>query len=117
MLASILCALALLMTETPFACNLKALTAAERQRHGVLSKQLAGAVVEQRELPNGYAFRVATDQLSATELAEWVVFEQKCCPFFGFEIQIEPEKGPTWLRLTGRAGVKDFIRAELGLKK
>src|SRR5437867_1223714 len=42
--------------EVPFACNLKALTRAERKRYDQLVQLLAQSVAEQRELPDGYAF-------------------------------------------------------------
>jgi hypothetical protein len=49
--------------------------------------------------------------IALAQLAEWISFERKCCPFFKFEIELEPESGPVWLSLTGRAGVKEFILA------
>jgi len=45
---------------------------------------------------------------------EFVANERLCCPFFGLAVEIEPEGGPLWLRLTGRDGVKPFIKAEIG---
>jgi hypothetical protein len=48
-------------------------------------------------------------------LAEFVGFERLCCPVFALTIEAEAERGPVWLRITGREGVKPFARAELGL--
>jgi hypothetical protein len=36
----------------------------------------------------------------------------KCCPFFEIDLNVEREQGGLWLRLTGREGVKQLIRAE-----
>jgi hypothetical protein len=47
-------------------------------------------------------------------LGDWVALERRCCPFFGFAIEVEPDGGPIWLSLTGDEGVKDFIRLEIG---
>ncbi len=47
--------------------------------------------------------------MALAQLAEWVSFERKCCPFFEFRIEVAPKSGPVWLSLTGRAGVKDFL--------
>jgi len=114
--------LALLMTalapagahaEEPFACNLNALTPSERNAHLDVSRRLLGAVQETRELPNGYAFRLPPDALVTA--AQWVSRERKCCPFFTFEIEVARSGGPVWLRLTGRDGIKPFIRSELGV--
>ena len=97
--------------ETPFACNLKAMNTEERKRYDRLSKVLFEAVEERRELPDGYAFRLA-NSISLSNAAEWADLESKCCPFFDFQLERRREQGPLWLRLTGRPGVKQFIREE-----
>jgi hypothetical protein len=71
-------------------------------------------VQEQRELPNGYAFRLPPALLTTT--AQWVSLERKCCPFFAFEIELSKHDGPLWLLITGSEGIKAFIRAELDLE-
>ena len=98
------------MTQSPLACNLQAFNTEEHQRYSGLTKQLRSAIVEERELDDGWAFRIGVERLSAVAIVEWIALEQKCCPFFGFEIRFEADGGPVWLHLTGRAGVKDFIR-------
>jgi hypothetical protein len=96
-----------------FYCNIDALTSAERTRHGTLSYALRKAVVEKAELPSGYGFRLAAQDVPL--VAEWVGYEAKCCPFFSFEMQLARDQGPLWLRITGSEGVKAFIKAEFGL--
>ena len=96
-----------------FACDLRALTSDERAQHAELAQQLLAAVQDRRELPNGYALRLpAGDWLAA---ARWAALERKCCPFFAFELTAAADGGPLWLRITGRAGAKGFMREELGL--
>jgi hypothetical protein len=97
--------------ETPFACNLNALTVEERKKYLQLSKTLFAAVEERRELQDGFEFRLASS-ISWAMAAEWVGFESRCCPFFDFQLEQKREKGPLSLRLTGRRGVKDFIKEE-----
>jgi ABC-type nitrate/sulfonate/bicarbonate transport system substrate-binding protein len=46
---------------TPLACDMTALSPEQRQRHAALSRQLAQATAEVKELPDGYAFRYETD--------------------------------------------------------
>jgi hypothetical protein len=41
-----------------------------------------------------------------------VAGEGLCCPFFDIDMHVEREGGSLWLRLTGRGGVKQFIRAD-----
>jgi hypothetical protein len=110
--------LLLMLWATPekdvFACNLRGLTQSERARHMALSKQLLGTVTEKKELDDGYAFRLSGDAL--VEAAEWVKYEHKCCPFFTLALeQARGDDGPLLLKVTGREGVKTFIRREFGL--
>ena len=118
LLAILLC-LALLgcakETGSPFSCNLKALTEDERRSYAELSRQLAAGVAESRELGNGYAFRL-DPALPLASAAQWMEFESRCCPFFDFKIEKAREGGAVWLHLTGRDGVKDFIRTEFGMQ-
>ena len=101
--------------ETPFYCNLNALSKAERDRHKQLTLKLAGAKVETKELADGYAFRLQEGMVSLSDLAEWTAYERRCCPFFDFEIELQRESGPLWLKLRGREGVKQFMRSEFGI--
>jgi hypothetical protein len=98
--------------ETPFICNLHALSSAQRAEHQGLTARLAESVLKTRELPDGYAFELDGSRLSIQELATWTDNERRCCPFFDFSLEWRRENGPVMLRLTGREGVKAFIRAE-----
>ena len=49
-----------------FACNVKGLTQAEHQRHSELTQVLLKSVLEKRELPNGYGFRLERSLLATT---------------------------------------------------
>ncbi len=101
--------------ESPFACNMLALDAEQRKRHEVLVHSLRDWHSEIRELPNGYAFRFSSDAKMIQDLADFIANERLCCPFFDFELKLERENGPLWLGITGREGVKPFIRMEFGI--
>jgi hypothetical protein len=102
--------------KTVFACNMLALNAKERKRHIEVTRRLRAATKESRELPDGYGFRFSSDQSTILLVSEFIARERRCCPFFTFEMVVEPEDGPLWMRLRGTEGVKDFIRAEFGMK-
>ncbi|HYP29979.1 MAG TPA: hypothetical protein VE262_24945 [Blastocatellia bacterium] len=102
--------------ESPFACNVGALNAEQRKRYTALIKKLNSSKQEVKELEDGYALRFSADSSTVQELAEFIVYERLCCPFFDFELVVEREGGPAWLSLKGREGVKEFIREEFGLK-
>src|SRR5262249_5907486 len=99
--------------ESPFACNMLALDAAGRKRHKAVRERMRAAVKETQALPDGYAFRFPAEQATILLVSEFIARERLCCPFFRFELVAEQENGPLWLRLRGRDGVKEFIRAEL----
>jgi hypothetical protein len=102
------------MGNAAFFCDVKAMTKSERERYKQLREKLEGAMDEAKELENGYAFRWPSDRVDLMELAEWVEKERRCCPFFDFEMAFERERGPVWLKMTGREGVKTFLRMEFG---
>jgi hypothetical protein len=107
-------AIPLRAADSPFACNLGALSAAERKHHTELSAKLLGAVVNRKPTADGYAFRLDRTRISLSEVGEWIAMEQKCCPFFDFRLELGRENGPLTLSLGGREGVRKFIEAEFG---
>jgi hypothetical protein len=100
--------------ETAFVCNLGVMNPEERARYIALSRKLMSAREERRELGNGYAFKLTSQKISLMEIAEWITFERRCCPFFNLQIEAEPNNGSIWLRMTGASGVKEFILSEIG---
>ncbi len=89
-----------------------ALNRAERERYATLLDELRSVLQEKRELPDGFAFRFPAEPVLFLKLADWVTLESRCCPFLRFQLSLEQEAGPAWLRLTGREGVKDFLKNE-----
>lgn len=98
--------------ESPIACDMSVLSPEQRETHLVESQELFSYLKEKRELSNGYEFRLGGPD-AIVKASEFVSLERLCCPFLGFALEIEPEGGPVYLRLTGREGVKDFIREEI----
>jgi len=99
--------------ESPFACNRMALSPEQRKRHfEELGPMLRGMRSGVRELPDGYEFKFPADMKTYGLVAEWAAGERVCCPFFDIELRAEREGGPLWLRLTGRPGVKEFIKVD-----
>jgi len=99
--------------QSPLACDMTAIPAEQRSLHLAQSRELFSQIEETRELPDGYEFRFADEPNVLQGLADFVSLEKLCCPFLNFAIEIEAESGPIWLRLTGREGVKEFIKEEV----
>lgn len=69
------------------------------------------AVLTAREEKDGFAFEVDPQRISFPEVAQWVDLERKCCPFFAFQLDLHQD-AHIGLTLSGREGVKQFIRME-----
>jgi hypothetical protein len=102
--------------EIALACSLDALSTSEREQHRDLTKQMREAIREIKELPQGFAFRFEGDSEQVVALARWVAFERLCCPFFSFQMEVGSKDEPLWLKITGRNGAKEFMRAAFNLK-
>jgi len=99
---------------SPFACRMDAIEADRRPQHIATARHLFSSVSEIKELSNGYAFHLPDESEMLLKVAEFISLERLCCPFFDFTLEVEREGGDVWLHLTGREGVKPFIRAEIG---
>ena len=98
---------------TPLACNARALSPEVRKRHfEELGPALLKLKKSTRELPDGYEFELPADNRTYQLLTEWAFQERLCCPFLDIGLRFDREGGPLWLRLTGRAGAKEFIKVE-----
>jgi hypothetical protein len=98
---------------TPFACDMTALSSGQRIRHRELAALLQPSLGAVHELSDGYDFEFSWNSETYNALAELTPLEHACCPFFDVAIRIESESKLCW-RLTGREGIKPFIRAEFG---
>src|ERR1051326_621154 len=98
----------------PFACDMAALSGEQRARHHELVALLQSTLIAVHELPDGYDFEFSWNPDTYNALAELTPLEHACCPFFDLSIRIESESNKLCWRLTGREGIKAFIRAEFG---
>jgi hypothetical protein len=96
----------------PIACDLKALTAEERERRRMVLGAVARTIIGRRELANGFELSFDATKLDLAALGEWIALERRCCPFLHFRLDIEPA-GKTTLALTGGSGVKEFLLSEM----
>lgn len=101
-------------TDTqPLACDLTAIPSDVREEHVITAPQLFALAQEVQELPKGYAIRFANEPGKFMAIAKFIENERLCCPFFNFGLEIEPNSGPLWLRLTGGEGVKEMLQTTL----
>jgi hypothetical protein len=95
----------------PIVCDPNALTA-DQQEYWVkeIVPKLYEQVQEIQELPNGWVWRLPSTPEVLTLVAEDLNMERLCCPFVNYTLEIEPNHGPFWLRMTGGEGVKEFLK-------
>ena|SRR5580704_8531966 len=102
------------MRNLPIACDPSAFASADLFAvHLAEGRRLLSLALERRELADGWALRLpyAEDVLVAS--ARWIARERRCCPFFTFSLECEPDPGGLWVRITGPEGAKDVLRNEL----
>ena len=100
-------------SDNGFYCDRAALSPSQLKRKIELGHLLRSSIRHTRELPDGFEFEMGNGA-GPQDVAEWAAMERLCCPFFDIGLQLTRDKGPTLLRLTGKAGVKQFIHAEFG---
>lgn len=95
------------------ACDLTAIPADVREEHVISAPQLFAMAQEVHELTDGYAIRFGNEPGRFLAIAKFIENERLCCPFFNFTLELEPNNGPLWLRLTGAEGVKELLGTTL----
>ena len=99
--------------RSPLACDLTAIPADVREEHVITAPQLFTLAQEVQELSNGFAIRFVNEPGRFMAIARFIENERLCCPFFNFGLEVEPNSGPLWLRLTGGEGVKEILQTTL----
>jgi hypothetical protein len=94
------------------ACNLRAISAAERPHYHELMNRLRSAVRDRNELADGYAFKLNSKAISLPDVAEWIAMERLCCPFLTLQLSASGDQADWLLNLTGPEGVKLLLQAE-----
>lgn len=101
--------------DTPFVCNMNSLSEIQKEHYREIIAKLDDSRQAVKELSDGYAFRFKAESQMILDVAEFIVYERLCCPFFDFELAVEQDTNRLWLRLRGQEGIKEFIRYEFKL--
>jgi len=94
----------------PLACNLTAIDEDEREVHKTNAEEVFTSVEEWQELSGGYEFRLPIGTEIIEKAGAFIARERQCCPFFKFTLEVNPDDGPVWLKLTGSEAVKGYIK-------
>lgn len=98
-----------------FACDLSAMDSSQRAQYHAAWKHLQMSLQETIEVDTGFMMRFPVNESILSAIATFIAGERLCCPFLDFGVNVPHASGEVWLSLTGQEGVKDFLRAELGI--
>lgn len=76
--------------DLPIVCDLSVFTADERKHHEATSMDVTRKAKRIIELEDGFAFHHNYSETRFVDFAKWMTRENRCCPFFTFELVIEP---------------------------
>lgn len=98
--------------SSPIACVLANLSPEQRRREQTLLRELQALGLELEETADGY--RSTLPEHALGWIGEWIALERLCCPFLAFTLSAPAEQEPARLTISGREGVKEFLRSILG---
>ncbi|MDZ7689635.1 MAG: hypothetical protein U5K69_00450 [Balneolaceae bacterium] len=99
--------------KPPIACDLSSIKDNQRDQHRQNAEAVFEAISEIREIEDGFAFKLPAETELIQTVSSFVARERLCCPFFDFTLTIPSNHQPVWLALTGREGVKPYLKETL----
>lgn len=94
---------------SPIACDMTALSPAERRRYDTLRRLVLDAVEDVKSTPD--RFNLLLRGATAADIAEWMSLEHRCCPFLTLQLALEDD-GTTWVGIGGSTAIKAFVEDE-----
>ena len=98
------------MASSILACNIQAISGAQRPRYDDLVSRLRTAMRDRKELPDGYRYSFDSAKITLPEVSEWISLEHLCCPFLIFQLEGAGELSHVSMR--GLEGVKAILQQE-----
>lgn len=97
--------------EQPLVCRLS--ETEKDQRRPQVEELFVDQLRAYRETDDGFLFEFEASDANYEGIFEFVDAERKCCPFFQFEITVEPDGGPISLEIGGSDRVKRYVEQEM----
>lgn len=101
--------------EQPLACDLTCIEDNELEEHKSNSINVFKSVEDWKELPHGYALQLFAKTFLIEQVGAFISRERLCCPFFNFTLEVTPDHGPVWLKITddSQEQVKEFVEKNI----
>lgn len=100
-------------SSSTVACNIL-FNSEERIRYDELRKELTANLTVEKN-PAGYTFIYPNHPLMLLKIAEWISYENRCCPFITFSLHVSGQAEKIRVDLTGNEAVKNLSREEFRL--
>jgi len=100
-------------SATPIACDLNVFDSAEREEHATQLRRLLSSAESIESRGNQRCLRFPYDRALFVDVATWVADESRCCPFFGFNLRLDPSARSFQLEIDAPAGAQAILDAAL----
>lgn len=100
--------------EEPAAFRRDSLPKSAGSRRDALLLKIASAPFQLREQPDGYSWTYDGGRSLLPTMMEWVDLESRRSPSLDYSVTVFRDGGPLVLKVSGKQGVKPFLKAELG---
>ena len=97
-------------STAPFSCDLTHLDHQARAREQSLLAWFQHAYIDASWTGTDYQFTLVPDARTLADVGELLALERLCCPFLRFALEVDSSEVAV-LKMSGRDGVHEFIRA------
>ena len=80
------------------------------ERKALLKREIFSKVIESKESDYGYIYFFKDENDLLEKLSKFIIEEQKCCPFFTYNISIQSNTNGIALEIAGPIGAKMLLR-------
>lgn len=88
----------------------KLIGAEKMKKKELLKTEIFSQVKGIDELENGYILKFEDKDDILLKLTDYLMIEKECCPFFIFDLNIQPNSNGISLKITGQEGAKDMLK-------
>lgn len=80
------------------------------QRKAALQQEVFAHVIRTEEVEEGYVFYFPDEDDFLIKLVDYMLAEKKCCPFFGYQLAIEPNGAGANIKVLASPDAKAMIK-------
>lgn len=93
------------------ACDMTVFDPSEREAHEALLKKLLSKALAREVRGTRRALKLPYERDLFADAAIWIADESRCCPFFGFNLRVEPAADVFWLEIDAPPEAQGIIDA------